>query len=174
MAGAKNEQSTLYMQSSKPLTMEMEMGMAYAIKVHLGIDAFWYGQCSTHLVVHLDCQKEQLQVPQNIPPLSGGRTSLKGTLQGPCTASSSPWHHLRSSRRHLCICPETFSSFDLLQVPVSMYWLLDTRNEETADQTLSKSFRRCACAGGATLGTASPCGEAKTQRPEGSKALLQY
>lgn len=54
-----------------------------------------------------------------------------------------------------------------------MYRLLHIRNEETADQTLSKSFRRCACAGGAaTLGTASPCGEAKTQRPEGSKALL--
>jgi hypothetical protein len=56
-----------------------------------------------------------------------------------------------------------------------MYWLLGIQNEETADQTLSKSFRRCACAGGAaTLGTASPCGEAKTQRPEGSKALLEH
>lgn len=92
------------------------------------------------------------------------------------TASSSPSHHLASAHRYLARCP-LFSSFDVLQAPMhagSGYFAQPhPRNEETADQTLSKSFRRCACAGGeGTLGTASPCGEAKAQWPQGSKALL--
>lgn len=61
------------------------------------------------IAVNLDCLKEQLQVPQNIPSLNGGRTSLKGILQGPYTASSSPSRHLRSSHRYLCVCPKSLS-----------------------------------------------------------------